>query len=103
MQYFVFAAKSALGLMVAVLPEKVTWPSVPAMVAKGVVQLLPDLMVMFPLPPVTFSLNVIVGEAVVDTPVAEVKGVQPVLVGPVVSITMESALDDAEAFPARSE
>lgn len=104
MQYFVFAAKSAVGLMVAVLPENETWLSVPVMVANvAVVQLLPDLIVMDPLPPVTFSLNAMVGEAVVETSVAPDNGENEERVGPVVSIVMVRALEEVEALPAMSE
>jgi hypothetical protein len=103
MQYFVFEAKSAVGFMVAVPPANEIWLSFPAIVANVAAQLLPDLMVTLPLPPATLSSNVMVGDAVVDTSVADVDGVQLVLAGPVVSIEMVSALDEAEVLPTRSE
>ena len=53
---------------------------------------------MFPLPAMTVSLNVIVGDSVITTPVAPDVGVKLERVGAVVSIVMLSDADAAEVL-----
>ena len=57
---------------------------------------------MLPLPAVTFSSKVIVGDALTATPVAPDVGVNDERVGDVVSMVMVSALDALELLPAAS-